>query len=388
MNIIFSKRLASPTAIVIYLALIGGFSPSVIRHHQIDGSDRGTALMAIAIILYTGLTTLGWRWCLRQASSGAVYGYFLLASLMGSAMFWLENMDTHTGAGVGNLFVVFLLQSGVLPLRRQFAVHAICILAMTAITAINVPLGQMLLMPILVFITNGAIALIGRLIVRDEQTQIALEAAHQQLRAYALQTEELATMRERNRLAREIHDTLGHYLTVVNTQIEAARTVMLTDVERSDYLLGRAQTLTKDGLSEIRRSIAALRASPIERLSLSEALLSLVDEHRESGLTIHYDVEGEARVCSTPVEQALYRAAQEAMTNVRKHAQATTVELHLLYSHDCIRLTVCDNGQGSTQSQPGFGLLGLQERVKLLGGLVKAETKEQTGFILSVEVPA
>jgi DNA-binding NarL/FixJ family response regulator len=82
-------------------------------------------------------------------------------------------MDTGTGAGVGNLFVVFLLQSNVLSLRRQFSLHVLCILAMTAITAINVPLSQIQLMPILMFITNGAIALIGRLIVGDDQTQIA-----------------------------------------------------------------------------------------------------------------------------------------------------------------------------------------------------------------------
>jgi signal transduction histidine kinase len=276
-----------------------------------------------------------------------------------------------------------LLQGGVLTLWAQIGLHLVSVAAMTLIAAATMPVERVVLPFLVLLLTNGAVTLMGYLIVRDEKTQIALEAANRQLRDYAAQADDLATMRERNRLAREIHDSLGHYLTIVNTQIEAARAIMPTDPERGAYLLERAQALTKEGLSEIRRSVSALRA---EQRPLPDAIRALIAEHESSGLSIGYEVEGAARPCSPPVEQALYRAAQEGLTNVRRHAHATRADVQLCYTPERVTLCIHDNGVGSADGAAGFGLIGLRERLNPLNGVVHTESAQ--GFTLRVEVPA
>jgi signal transduction histidine kinase len=224
---------------------------------------------------------------------------------------------------------------------------------------------------------------------RAEVERLAAEVgeANRKLRAYAAQVDELATVRERNRLAREIHDSLGHYLTVVNVQIEAARAV-IDDRERSLDVLRKAQTLTQDGLAEVRRSVAALRSTTAEHRPLSELLELLVSECRTTRTEASLIVEGLPRELSSQVELTLYRAAQEGLTNVRKHAQAMSVTVTLDYGRsDVIRLQIEDDGIGVGAGTGGFGLLGVRERALLLGGEVRINTRAEGGFALEVDLP-
>ena len=222
-----------------------------------------------------------------------------------------------------------------------------------------------------------------------ERLATALNAANAKLREYAAQVEELATTKERNRLAREIHDGLGHYLTAINMQIEAARAVIDTDRAHTLDALGKAQALTKEGLTEVRRSVAALRASPIENRPLREALGKMVAECRASGIVAELIVTGTPRPLTPQIELALYRVVEESLTNVRKHAHAARVDLGIDYrASDCVRLTVHDNGVGADDPSGGFGLLGIRERVQLLGGTVRIDTATGQGFAIQVEVPA
>lgn len=215
-----------------------------------------------------------------------------------------------------------------------------------------------------------------------------LADAHEALARYAVQAEELATAKERNRLAREIHDSLGHYLTVVNIQLEAARAVLHDDPVQAATLVEKAQTLTKEGLHEVRRSVAALRASPLEGQSLVAALETLVSACRAAGIATTLRVTGEPRPLLPQVELALYRTVQEALTNVRKHAQATCVEATLAYDLGGVRLRVHDDGIGSGRAAPtdGFGLVGLRERVQLLGGELHSVSEPGQGFTLEVVI--
>jgi signal transduction histidine kinase len=218
-----------------------------------------------------------------------------------------------------------------------------------------------------------------------------LAEANAKLRQYAVQAEELAATRERNRLAREIHDSLGHYLTVVNVQLEAARALGGRDPGGAATAVAKAQSLTLEGLQEIRRSVSALRASPLDNRSLPEALRRVVEENRAAGLQAELEVLGEARRLSPQAELTLYRAAQEGLTNVRKHAQTDSARLRLDFrSAAKVILGVMDQGVGpATQNSgaAGFGLLGLRERAQLLGGQVRAGAGQDRGFTLEVEVP-
>ncbi len=224
-----------------------------------------------------------------------------------------------------------------------------------------------------------------------ERLAAQLQQANRQLRDYALQVEELATMRERNRLAREIHDSLGHYLTVVNVQLEAARAVFAREPAKALEALRKAQALTREGLAEVRRSVAALRASPIENRDLAQALEPLLEECRTAGLVADLKVKGEVEALDPRAAHALYRAAQEALTNVRKHSRATRVQVTLDFQRpDRVCLTVADNGVGlqpQALDGPGFGLLGLRERVGQLGGNLEFRRNEPQGLALQVSLP-
>jgi signal transduction histidine kinase len=227
---------------------------------------------------------------------------------------------------------------------------------------------------------------------RSEIQRLAadLRLAHRRLAEYAAQVEELATMRERNRVAREIHDNLGHYLTVVNVQIEAAKTVMNSQPDKAQDALDKAQNLTQEGLAAVRRSVSALRESPLENQTLAEALAGLATELREAGLVTELTIEGESANRDPKIELALYRAVQEGLTNVRKHARASRVDIWLHYLPEQTTLTVKDNGVGTDladENHGRFGLIGIQERVQLLDGRMEIQTAPQQGFQFTITLP-
>jgi signal transduction histidine kinase len=222
-----------------------------------------------------------------------------------------------------------------------------------------------------------------------ERARTELDEANRKLRDYAAQSEELATARERNRIAREIHDGLGHYLTTIHMQIQAARGILATDRPRADQTLAKAQQLSQEALGDVRRSVAALRVAPADRLSLPAALDELADAAQAAGLPTTVTVLGAERSLDPLEEHALYRAAQEGLTNARKHAQATGATLTLDFSDArMVRLTVADDGRGAGATDGGFGLIGLRERVQLVGGSLTLRTAPGAGLALIVEVPA
>jgi signal transduction histidine kinase len=211
------------------------------------------------------------------------------------------------------------------------------------------------------------------------------------LREYAAQASRLAAAQERNRVARDIHDGLGHALTVVQMQIKAARAVLAADPARADTVLEKAQGQAEGALDEVRRSVAALR-DPQPALPLPDALKALADETSAAGVPTALDVSGPVRTLVAEAEETLYRSAQEGLTNVRKHARATRAELVLDYSLPAaVRLEVRDDGTGVAAAAdgeaPGFGLVGVRERAAHVGGTMSLESTPGRGATLRVEVP-
>ncbi|HTZ19726.1 MAG TPA: sensor histidine kinase [Opitutaceae bacterium] len=226
---------------------------------------------------------------------------------------------------------------------------------------------------------------------RAEFLTAELAAANEKLRAHALQTEEFATVRERNRLAREIHDGVGHYLTVIKVQLDAAAALLPAQPGPAQTSVETAARLAGEALDDVRRSVGALRTDAT-RPPLAEALRQLASATTPPpGLNI----EGTPRTLSAAVEHALYRCAQEGLTNIRKHAAATATDLILDFRDPArLRFSLLDNGRGATPApgdpadKPGYGLRGLRERIELLGGTVVAGNRPGGGFALVVEVPA
>ncbi len=214
-----------------------------------------------------------------------------------------------------------------------------------------------------------------------------LEAANEQLQAAAAQTAELATTRERNRLAREIHDGVGHYLTVINVQLEAAQTLLSREPERAAEALNKATQMSREALDDVRRSVGSLRSEDT-RPPLQDSLREL---SRDAAMSVEIEISGRPRPLPSAANHALFRAAQEGLTNIRKHAAARQSWIRLDFADPArTRLTIEDDGRGAQSGAPsrGFGLQGMHERIELLGGKMTTQNRAGGGFSLCVEVPA
>ena len=263
--------------------------------------------------------------------------------------------------------------------------------------------------PLLIYVVRGFVVLGMTLILafttytlakaqRQKQEALAvsnsqLAAANQKLTKQAFLMEQLVTSRERNRLARELHDTLAHSLSGTAVHLQAIGTLMQVDSEAAVAELKSAQTQIKSGLSEARRAIAALRASALEELGLAEALCHRAHTlAKRSGWQVSCEIDPLPPLPSH-VEHALYRIADEALINAEKHAQATAVTVRGTLTNTIFRLTISDNGTGfSTAADPKpnlkshFGLLGMQERAELIGATFKLYSEQSAGTSTTIEV--
>ncbi|GIK38444.1 MAG: two-component sensor histidine kinase [Chloroflexota bacterium] len=250
------------------------------------------------------------------------------------------------------------------------------------------------------FLTLAFIASIAYLIRQERTSRLRaesllheLEASHRQLQNYAEQVAELATTEERNRLAREIHDSLGHYMTVINVQLEKAIAFKARDAEAADQALKDAKHLASEALKDIRRSVGTLRSTP-EKFSLAQALAGLVAHLESSQMTIDLQIEGDETGFSKQSLQTLYRAAQEGLTNIQKHAQASRVTVHIKLEDQQASLMITDDGQGfdpallaESKQESHYGLQGIRERLELVRGSFKVESAPNHGTSLLVTVP-
>ena len=277
---------------------------------------------------YLVVGTYGFAFCRRSRSLLAGVSYFVVQLLLAATLILLRG-------STGELALILL------PLAGQSAL----LLPLPGMVPVCFLIYVTLVMPFIIrgrWVDAIAIALIygtgivfvvvfTRVAASEREARTALAEANQLLRDHAAQVEELATTKERNRLAREIHDSLGHYLTVVNVQIGAAQTILEQDRPRALDHLSKAQALTQEGLAEVRHSVAALRASPLESGPLPQALAKLAEQWNAAGLRAKFVVAGTIRPLTPQANLTLYRAAQEALTNVGKHAHASSVDLHLDY---------------------------------------------------------
>lgn len=327
------------------------------------------------------LAIVGFRF-VEGRGKGLAAAYAAVQLTLGFALFSLS------GAAVGSILLLVVLVSQsvlLLPLPAAVVVAALIPLVhlgMDWAAGLREGLNTLAVTTFAVVVTE--------LLVRERRARAELAEANERLRGYAAQAEQLATIQERNRVARDIHDGLGHHLTVVQMLLQAARAVIRTaDAERLDGMLAKAQDQSKNALAEVRRSVAALREP--RSAPLVDALRALTGEASEAGVPTELEVHGAARAVPAEVEESLFRAAQEGLTNVRKHADATTATVVLDFDRvDLVRLQVRDDGRGLLENplpDNGFGLVGLRERMAGLGGQVSVDSTAGRGVTLTVQVP-
>ncbi|GAB3404636.1 sensor histidine kinase [Flindersiella endophytica] len=204
-----------------------------------------------------------------------------------------------------------------------------------------------------------------------------------------VQAREAGVVDERQRLAGEIHDTLAQGLTAIVAQLQAAERARHRPAEWSRHL-ELAETLARSSLTEARRSVRALRPEQLEGASLPEAVEELARTwSQRSGVTAELETTGTAVRTGADIEAAVFRAAQEALTNIAKHAGAGQVRLTLTYLDDTLLLDVADDGEGfdPEASTEGYGLAGMRHRLASVGGRLTVESAPGYGTTLNAAVP-
>ena len=216
-----------------------------------------------------------------------------------------------------------------------------------------------------------------------------LETTHAQLRQYALRIEDQATLQERNRIAREIHDGLGHTLAAQTIQMNNALLFWTSDQDKALMSLKQAKKLGAEALLEVRKSVSVLRSNPLQGQPLEAALKKLLtDFQRTTGMDVINKLQLSVSL-PTEANITLYRIVQESLTNIAKHAQAKTVTVELEQHTGMIQLSIADSGQGfkPTQNTTGFGLQGMRERAVALGGQFHLHSQPEKGCRISVSLP-
>jgi signal transduction histidine kinase len=241
-----------------------------------------------------------------------------------------------------------------------------------------------------------ALLLINALIAEcqsREQLEIAhdkLAIAHEKLRYYALRIEDQATLQERNRIAREIHDGLGHTLAAQTIQLNNALLFWKSEDEKALEFLKQAKQLGSEALLEIRKSVSVLRSNPLQGLSLESAIDKLLqDFQRMTAIEVSNSIRLPV-LLSQELNTTLYRIVQESLTNIHKHADATMVTVGLQQQAGQIYLSISDNGKGfdPAQNTTGFGLQGMRERVAALSGQFAIYSASDNGCRISVALPS
>ncbi|MFF2090775.1 histidine kinase [Paenibacillus sp. NPDC058174] len=215
-----------------------------------------------------------------------------------------------------------------------------------------------------------------------------LMESHERLQEYAIKAEEWAAARERVRIARDIHDTVGHKLTSLIVQMQAARKLSQIDAGRSEKLYLESEDLVRSALQEVRLTVRTIRDEPVQPMFLHESLDKLSEEFTKfTQVETRFEAEGSTVPLPGELQLAAYRIVQESLTNAKKHADAEHAVIRIVYSEGGFSLRISNDGSVPDEVKPGFGLLNLQERVKEWNGRVSFGKIDRTQFAVQADFP-
>jgi signal transduction histidine kinase len=350
---------------------------------------HGTGLGVLVALVAFAVGLLGGREAIiRGAPLPLRLALFAVVAAGSAALLWLQ----PGGPGyLGFFFLAACLASLRLPLRRSAVVAGLVLvvgLALVRAVTAHRPVAGMLVSALGLSLLYLVVVLAQRAREGQRRAERLLEELERS-RAAELRA---ATLAERQHLARELHDVLAHSLSGLALQLEGARLLATADPPDTEQIaaaLDRAHHLARAGLEDARRAIGALRD---EELPGPRRLAGLAHEfERDSGVPCRLEVSGQERELDSQARLALYRMAQEALTNIRRHASPERVDLQLDYGPSGTRLVVEDCARGGGRPPPraggGYGLTGMRERAELLGGTLTAAPTGQ-GFRVELWVPA
>ena len=218
----------------------------------------------------------------------------------------------------------------------------------------------------------------------EEELRMASQA-NRELNSYLALSEKIAEDRERKRIAREIHDTLGHALTGISAGIDAVKVLVDIDTNRAKEQLNNVSVVVRDGIRDVRGSLNKMRPGALENNTLKEALIKIIREYEAiSNLEIHLCYEWDNIDLDIAKEDIVFRVIQESITNSVRHGHAKTIWIELLEEESYV-MTIQDDGVGFDELHYGYGLKQMQERLMIIGGSVHFENRD--GFYTHIEIP-
>ncbi len=303
--------------------------------------------------------------------------------------------------GIYMLFMVIAQANAMLPLRPALGLTAILLGGYMVILALSGSSPAELQMTGIGLLIGATFTVtLSQVLQRySEQTERAnrlleqLQQANAELVAARQKEKELVIAEERVRMARDLHDGLGHHLTALSIQLQAAEKLVRANPDLAAEAVHNARGEVQAALKEVRQSVAALRETPVDIQNLPQAIKALVEETgRLIGLQARFEQTGQVARLSPAVAMTIFRAAQEGLTNVQKHAVgASQVCIRLAYGEQSVTLSVEDDGHstaGVSLEEPGrFGLAGLRERANLLGGSLEYGPQPACGFCVRLQLP-
>lgn len=374
-------------ALVVFISYFSAFSSSPV-----------TSLLLIMVIIFLGIAYVangiyGFSYIRKTPQKGIKAIYFLSQLIISGLIIYYGK-----GAGFSPLIMLPLVAHGVIALDQNWSLITtigILVTYLLAVWSFSSDL-QLVWQGLPMFFTGVIVVLIfTQMAVNEQKAREKLEIlaselaeANRHLSESAEQVHELAIEQERNRFAREIHDGLGHYLTTINMQLNAASSLVRKEPAKAVDMLEKAQKMTAEALVDVRNSVFALRKDGMRLEELTQRIEKLADSARTPDRKVNFRITGIPFLLSPQASLTIYRTAQEAINNAQKYSGATRIDLHLEYSEDgVVYFSIQDDGKGSKQMNRGFGLIGIQERVRLLRGDVTIVNKPGFGFEVKISLP-
>jgi signal transduction histidine kinase len=381
----------------------------------------GIYLAALILTLGTVLWNTPEVWGWREAAliilvllQVALYGFWFVAThyprwtltwpwltgyLVVSLGLWLLEWQLEAGFWWIIWMLVFQIYIS-LPLKVAIPVTSLFFLVVTHFDSgikqfFDLPLDEMvdiLIRWVIFSMVCTFVALLAR--ANEERARLIaeLQAAKQVLEAVHRQEVELVALRERERLARDLHDSLGHTLVTLAVQLEAVQRLYPVNPEGASTQIDQMKTLTRSSMEALRHTLAGLRTLALNQRPLVKAMTDLSAEtSQRTGLEITYQVDREVDQLSPAMAEALWRVTQEALMNVEKHAAARHVQIELHLQPEAVTLRVTDDGIGlrtNLTNRPGhYGLRGMHERIEGLGGILTVGNNGQAGTVVEACLP-
>ena len=411
----FSRRVLTLFTVLIDIYLIASTTAILMNNPSYIHNWRGVTcivLTVLALLIYAVhfrmSLKIDWPPPLRYAMSlwVSLYLVVMLLTLINTAFVW-------------DFYVVFAISLGLFEGVRLLLAVATMALTMFAFQGLLIwpPTGAALVgiasQSLTLFSITGFNLLFqnlirerferNRLFKQLAQANSELEEAHRQLEQSVAQEQELAVLRERTRLAREMHDTIGHALVLISVKLEAAQRLRERDPERCDHELESTKQIARETMTALRVSIADLRSPTLEHSHLNQALSHSVNElEQRTDLHVTYTLQANIDLLPETIAETLWKVSQEAFTNIEKHAHASHVHVCISQQGENLLMRIQDDGVGIptalckpqkdgslvySGSNGHYGLRGMHERVEAVGGQLTLRSGKEQGTIIEVELP-